>query len=260
MLDRDGTIIVDSGYVGSVERVEFIDGRPEAIARFNQAGIPVAVLTNQAGVAHGFYGINDVLRVHDYISEKLARVRAHVDLFLYCPFHPDGVVAALPAPVKTANRGRAWPRQLPRRSTWTWRPHGLLATVPKISAWPKRSALQPSTWGLPAFPAQAFCRSQSRRRSILDPRKGSSLTATYDLRDSVLPQTLNKFPATSYDLASFYCGAYFDAFAQAATPSTSKRWSGRLPSCLTLIPAGPASFLAATAARLPSPTTFNATT
>jgi phosphoheptose isomerase len=43
------------------------------------------------------------------------------------------------------------------------------------------------------------------------------LTATYDLRDSVLPQTLNKFPATSYDLASFYCGAYFDAFAQAAS-------------------------------------------
>ena len=94
MLDRDGTIIVDSGYVGSVERVEFIDGAPEAIARFNQAGIPVAVVTNQAGVARGFYGINDVHRVHDYISEKLAEYGAHVDLFLYCPFHPDGVVAA----------------------------------------------------------------------------------------------------------------------------------------------------------------------
>jgi histidinol-phosphate phosphatase family protein len=94
LLDRDGTIIVDSGYVGSVERVEFIDGTPEAIARFNQAGVPVAVVTNQAGVARGFYGINDVQRVHDYISEKLAHYGAHIDLFLYCPYHPDGVVAA----------------------------------------------------------------------------------------------------------------------------------------------------------------------
>ena len=51
LLDRDGTIIVDYGYVGSVDRVEFIEGSPEAIASFNQAGIPVAVVTNQAGVA-----------------------------------------------------------------------------------------------------------------------------------------------------------------------------------------------------------------
>ena len=40
LLDRDGTIIVDHGYVGSVDRVEFIDGSPEAIARFNRAGVP----------------------------------------------------------------------------------------------------------------------------------------------------------------------------------------------------------------------------
>ena len=53
LLDRDGTIIVDHGYVGSVDRVEFIDGAAEAIARFNRAGIPVAVVTNQAGVARG---------------------------------------------------------------------------------------------------------------------------------------------------------------------------------------------------------------
>ena len=60
LLDRDGTIIVDHGYVGSVDRVEFIDGAPEAIARFNRAGIPVAVVTNQAGVARGYYGLDDV--------------------------------------------------------------------------------------------------------------------------------------------------------------------------------------------------------
>jgi D-sedoheptulose 7-phosphate isomerase/D-glycero-D-manno-heptose 1,7-bisphosphate phosphatase len=92
LLDRDGTIIVDHGYVGSIDRVDFIDGAAEAIARFNEAGFPVAVVTNQAGVARGYYGIDDVTKVHDYISRTLAERGAHIDLFLSCPYHPDGVV------------------------------------------------------------------------------------------------------------------------------------------------------------------------
>jgi histidinol-phosphate phosphatase family protein len=94
LLDRDGTIIVDHGYVGSIDRVEFIEGSAEAIARFNRAGIPVAVVTNQAGVARGLYGIEDVGRVHRYIAEHLAKHGAHIDMFLYCPYHPEGVVEA----------------------------------------------------------------------------------------------------------------------------------------------------------------------
>ena len=94
LLDRDGTIIVDHGYVGSVDRVEFIDGAPEAIARFNRAGIPVAVVTNQAGVARGLYGIDDVARVHRHIEAHLAWRGARIDLFLYCPYHPAGIVEA----------------------------------------------------------------------------------------------------------------------------------------------------------------------
>jgi D,D-heptose 1,7-bisphosphate phosphatase len=98
LLDRDGTIIVDYGYVGSVDRVEFIDGAAEAIAGLNQAGIPVALITNQSGVARGFYGIDDVQAVHDYIAEYLHERGAHIDLYLYCPFHPDGVVGAFARP------------------------------------------------------------------------------------------------------------------------------------------------------------------
>jgi D-sedoheptulose 7-phosphate isomerase/D-glycero-D-manno-heptose 1,7-bisphosphate phosphatase len=94
LLDRDGTIIVDHGYVGSVDRVEFIEGAAEAIAKFNQVGIPVAVVTNQAGVARGLYGINDVTRVHRHIAECLAEHGARVDLFLFCPYHPAGTVGA----------------------------------------------------------------------------------------------------------------------------------------------------------------------
>jgi len=94
LLDRDGTIIVDHGYVGSVERVELIEGSAEAIAALNAAGIPVAVVTNQAGVARGMYDIEDVQQVHKHLIAELARRGARVDCWLFCPYHPDGTVEA----------------------------------------------------------------------------------------------------------------------------------------------------------------------
>jgi D-sedoheptulose 7-phosphate isomerase/D-glycero-D-manno-heptose 1,7-bisphosphate phosphatase len=94
LLDRDGTLIVDSGYVGAVDDVEFLPGALEAVASLNAAGIPVAVVTNQAGVARGFYGLADVEAVHAHIAEALAHVGGHVDEWLFCPYHPEGVVPA----------------------------------------------------------------------------------------------------------------------------------------------------------------------
>ena len=94
LLDRDGTIIVDHGYVGSVDRVEFIEGAADAIAAFNRAAIPVAVVTNQSGVARGLYGPEDVAVVHRHIAARIAERGAHIDMFLYCPYHPDGIVEA----------------------------------------------------------------------------------------------------------------------------------------------------------------------
>jgi len=94
LLDRDGTLIVDSGYVGSVQDVEFIPGALEAVAALNAAGMPVAVVTNQAGVARGYYGLADVEAVHAHIADALAEVGGHVDEWLFCPYHPEGVVPA----------------------------------------------------------------------------------------------------------------------------------------------------------------------
>lgn len=93
LLDRDGTIIVDHGHVGSVNRVDLLDGAAEAIARLNRAAVPVAVVTNQAGVARGYFDIGDVEEVHRHIANLLAEHGAHIDQFFYCPYHPDGVVA-----------------------------------------------------------------------------------------------------------------------------------------------------------------------
>jgi D-sedoheptulose 7-phosphate isomerase/D-glycero-D-manno-heptose 1,7-bisphosphate phosphatase len=92
LLDRDGTIIADHGYVGSVDRVEFLDGAIEAIAALNRAHLPVAVVTNQAGVARGYFDLEDVHQVHKHMIEEMARQGAHVDLWLFCPYHPDGTV------------------------------------------------------------------------------------------------------------------------------------------------------------------------
>jgi D-sedoheptulose 7-phosphate isomerase/D-glycero-D-manno-heptose 1,7-bisphosphate phosphatase len=92
LLDRDGTIIEDRGYVGSVDRVALLDGAADAIAALNAADVPVAVVTNQAGVARGYYGIADVRAVHMHLDQILAERGAHVDAWLFCPYHPDGVV------------------------------------------------------------------------------------------------------------------------------------------------------------------------
>ena len=94
LLDRDGTIIVDHGHVGTVDRVEFIDGFRRG-DRQVQPGWHPCRRGHQSGRGRGgLYSTADVERVHTYIAERLADDGAHVDLFLYCPYHPEGVVAA----------------------------------------------------------------------------------------------------------------------------------------------------------------------
>jgi histidinol-phosphate phosphatase family protein len=92
LLDRDGTIIEDYHYVGLPERVQLISGAANAIARFNAAGIPVAIITNQGGVARGFYPERNVHVVHEHIVRELALHDAFINLFLYSPYHPDAPI------------------------------------------------------------------------------------------------------------------------------------------------------------------------
>ncbi|HUR54035.1 MAG TPA: D-glycero-beta-D-manno-heptose 1,7-bisphosphate 7-phosphatase [Gemmataceae bacterium] len=91
-LDRDGVIIEDSHFVASAQEVRMIPGAADAIAALNAAGWVVVVVTNQSGVARGFFGEDTVEAVHAHIVEKLAERGARVDAFHYCPHHPDGEV------------------------------------------------------------------------------------------------------------------------------------------------------------------------
>lgn len=98
-LDRDGVLNVDHGYVHKIDDLAWIDGAEQAVKALNDAGHYVFVVTNQAGVARGYYGREDVHVLHRHMNEHLRRIGAHIDAFEYCPFHPDGCVAdyALPS-------------------------------------------------------------------------------------------------------------------------------------------------------------------
>ena len=92
-LDRDGVVIEDGHYVGSVDRVRLVPGSAPAVAALNRAGWVVVVVTNQGGVARGYFTFDSVPVVHAHIGELLAPHGGRVDAFYYCPHHPDGEVA-----------------------------------------------------------------------------------------------------------------------------------------------------------------------
>lgn len=88
-LDRDGTINIEKKYLYKIEDFEFIDGAQNAIKLLNDSGYKVIVITNQAGIARGYYNEGDVENLHLYISEELRKYGAHIDAFYYCPHHPS---------------------------------------------------------------------------------------------------------------------------------------------------------------------------
>ncbi|SRR5690606_5827432 len=91
-LDRDGTLNREVNYLHRIEDFEWIPGAPEAVRRLNDAGFLVIVVTNQAGIARGYYSEDDVERLHHHMQQLLAEAGAHVDAFYYSPYHPEGTV------------------------------------------------------------------------------------------------------------------------------------------------------------------------
>jgi D-glycero-D-manno-heptose 1,7-bisphosphate phosphatase len=87
-LDRDGTINVEKDYLYRPEEFAFIPGAPQAIRRLRDAGYLVVVVTNQAGVARGYYGETEVAALHEHLRRQLAAAGTGVDAIYYCPHHP----------------------------------------------------------------------------------------------------------------------------------------------------------------------------
>lgn len=91
-LDRDGVINVDHGYTVRPEQLVFTPTAVAAIRMLNEADYPVLVVTNQSGVARGYYGRAEVEAFHAHMNEALAAHGARIDAFYYSPYHPDGSV------------------------------------------------------------------------------------------------------------------------------------------------------------------------
>ncbi|WP_296769603.1 HAD family hydrolase [Selenomonas sp.] len=90
--DRDGTLNVDIAYLHRPEDFIWIEGAKEAIKYVNDKGYLAVLVTNQSGVARGFYPEKDVKTVYAWMNNELAKIGAHLDALFYCPHHPDGKI------------------------------------------------------------------------------------------------------------------------------------------------------------------------
>ena len=93
-LDRDGTLIEEVGYLDRVDRVDLYPWSIDAVRALNRAGLRVVMVTNQSGVARGFFTEAVVDEIHRHIAALLEAGGAYIDAYYYCPHHPDGKVAA----------------------------------------------------------------------------------------------------------------------------------------------------------------------
>ena len=91
-LDRDGTIVEDVGYLHELNKVKFLPGASKAIKLANESGFKVIVITNQAGVARGYFTEETVKEINKYIQETLAGEGAFIDMIYYCPHHIEGII------------------------------------------------------------------------------------------------------------------------------------------------------------------------
>ncbi|HEY6011950.1 MAG TPA: HAD-IIIA family hydrolase, partial [Nitrospirota bacterium] len=87
-LDRDGTINEEVGYLSDLSRLKLIPGAGAAIKRLNQAGLKVVLVTNQSGVARGYFPESFVHDTHALLETMLREEGARLDGIYYCPHHP----------------------------------------------------------------------------------------------------------------------------------------------------------------------------
>jgi D-glycero-D-manno-heptose 1,7-bisphosphate phosphatase len=94
-VDRDGTLNVEKDYLFRIEDFEFIPGVPDAIRRLRQAGFLVIVVTNQSGVARGYFSLSEADALHRHIQDELKKAATCIDGFYVCPHHPTEGVGEL---------------------------------------------------------------------------------------------------------------------------------------------------------------------
>ena len=87
--DRDGVLNLDSGYVYQIERFVWIDGALESLEYLKKKDYFIFVVTNQSGIARGYYSEKDVIKLHNDINLVLSKKNIQIDDFFYSPYHPE---------------------------------------------------------------------------------------------------------------------------------------------------------------------------
>jgi D-glycero-D-manno-heptose 1,7-bisphosphate phosphatase len=89
LLDRDGVLNVDAGYVGRFQDIRWIPGAMETLAVFAKANWHICVVTNQSGIARGYFTEQEVEVLHAQMKGAVSRFGGRIDAFYYCPYHAD---------------------------------------------------------------------------------------------------------------------------------------------------------------------------
>lgn len=92
-LDRDGVINVERDYVHRIEDFEFIDGVPQALQRLQRCGWALVIVTNQSGIARGYYSEADYRKLSDHLRGELRAAGVELDAVLHCPHLPEAPLA-----------------------------------------------------------------------------------------------------------------------------------------------------------------------
>ena len=89
-LDRDGTLNIDYGYVHEIDNFKFIDGAIDALRELKKMGYMLVLVTNQSGIARGYFSEDQFLQLTEWMDWSLAEQDVDLDGIYYCPHHPEG--------------------------------------------------------------------------------------------------------------------------------------------------------------------------
>jgi len=97
-LDRDGTLVHAVHFPSRPEQLRLYDGIGPELHALQKAGFRLVMITNQSGIAHGYFTEADLQRMHEYLASQLAQFDVRIDGVYYCPHHPEGVIPEFAIP------------------------------------------------------------------------------------------------------------------------------------------------------------------